>query len=73
MLYFVLHQHREMGKTYDNNVRMGGFRTLKGALNAAKKHAPSLVLNDSRKYIAGIGTDGSFQYSMEGVQSRIYG
>ena len=52
MLYFVLKQHRENGHTYDNNVRIGGFRTFKGAMNAANKYAPALIVNESRKILA---------------------
>lgn len=51
-MYFVLKQHREMGHTFDNNVRMGGFRTKSGALNACKKHAPAIVRDETCKIVA---------------------
>jgi hypothetical protein len=51
-MYFVLKQHRELGRTFDVNVRIGGFRTIKGALNACKKHAPALVKDETRRIVA---------------------
>jgi hypothetical protein len=51
-MYFVLKQVQENGRTYDNNVRMGGFRTYKGAQNACKKHAPALIKDEARRVIA---------------------
>jgi len=51
-MYFVLKQHIEQGRTYDNNVRMGGFRTKDGAWNACKKYAPAIVKDERRQVVA---------------------
>lgn len=51
-MYFVLKQHQEYGRTFDVNVRMGGFRTLKAAKSSAKKHAPALVKDEGRSVVA---------------------
>lgn len=50
-MYFVLKQHQEMGRTFDVNVRMGGFRTVKGAFNACKRNAPALVKDETRRIV----------------------
>jgi len=61
MVYFVCKQHQEHGRTYENNVRMGGFKTVKGAMNAAVKHQPALVRNESRA-IVGQTIDGALPF-----------
>ena len=66
-MYFVLHQYQENGKTYENNTRLGGFRTLKGARNAARKHAPALVRDHTRRIIVAFST---VNHNIEG-ESRV--
>jgi len=60
-MYFVCHQHTEHGRTYENNVRMGGFRTVKGAMNAAVRHQPTIVRTDKRE-IVGQTIDGALPF-----------
>lgn len=50
-MYFVLKQHQEMGRTFENNVRVGGFRTLTGAKNTAKRAAPAFIRNEKREIV----------------------
>jgi hypothetical protein len=51
-MFFVLHQHREHGRTFENNVRMGGYKHLDTAVSAAVKHKPALVRDEHRHVIA---------------------
>ena len=51
-MYFVLKQHQEYGRTFDVNVRMGGFRTKKAALGVAKRQAPAIVKDEARNLVA---------------------
>lgn len=51
-MYFVLKQHQELGRTFDNNVRMGGFRQQASAFKAAVRNAPAIVRDDSRNIVA---------------------
>lgn len=51
-MYFVLKQHQEYGRTFDVNVRMGGFRTRKAALGSAKRNAPAVVKDETRTIVA---------------------
>ena len=50
-MFFVLKQVQENGRTYDVNVRVGGVRTVKGAKNMAKRHAPAIVRDESRRIV----------------------
>lgn len=47
-MFFVLHQHREYGRTFENNVRMGGYLKEETAKRAAVRHAPAIVRNEHR-------------------------
>lgn len=60
-MFFVCKQHQEYGRTYENNVRMGGFKTVKGAMNAARKHAPAIVRTDGRE-IVGQSVSGALPF-----------
>lgn len=50
-MYFVAKQHQEFGRTFDVNVRMGGFKTKTGAWNAARKHGMCLVKDEHRHVV----------------------
>lgn len=60
-MYFVCKQHQEFSRTYENNVRLGGFKTVKGAMNAAVRHAPAIVRTDKRE-IVGQTIDGALPF-----------
>lgn len=51
-MYFVLKQHQELGRTFDNNVRMGGYLREENAMRAAVRNAPAIVRDDSRNIVA---------------------
>lgn len=60
-MYFVCKQHQEHGRTYENNVRMGGFKHVKSAQAAAVHHAPAIVRTDKRE-IVGQTIDGALPF-----------
>lgn len=51
-MYFVAKQHVENGHTYNVNVRIGGFRTLEGAQNAARRHGMCLIMDEHHNLVA---------------------
>jgi hypothetical protein len=51
-MFFVLHQHQEYGRTFENNIRMGGYKHQASAFDACKKAAPAIVRNEHREVVA---------------------
>lgn len=51
-MFFVLAQTREDNRTYERNVRMGGFKHLKSAEAAALRHeSPCVIRNHARNTV----------------------
>ncbi len=56
-MYFVLKQHQEYGRTYDNNVRIGGYQTIEQAratairISRGNARSPCLVKDHARNII----------------------
>lgn len=51
MTCFVVTVRRALGRTFERNVRIGGFRTEEGWKHAAVKHAPCLVKDEHRNIV----------------------
>jgi hypothetical protein len=51
-MFFVLKQHREHGRTFENNIRIGGYKHQQSAEKNAVRHAPALVRNEHREIVA---------------------
>jgi hypothetical protein len=65
-MYFVLKQVQENGRTYDYNVRVGGFLSEKTAIGSAIRHSANhdspgwAIVKDHTRTIVGIAKKGGF-------------
>lgn len=51
-MFFVARQLVVDGRTYDHNVRLGGYKHVKSAHAAAVREAPALVRDHARNIVA---------------------